>query len=378
MDPKVSRKIQAPGSLAKIVADLKKKGKKVVLCHGVFDIVHLGHIRHFNQAKEQGDVLITSVTEDKFVKRGPGRPYFNDRLRAEQLASLAMTDYVSIVEAPTATEFIRKVRPDVYAKGPDYKAKDKDVTGKILEEEEAIKSVGGRLFFTDDITFSSSKLINDYLDAYPPRTVKYLKAMAKRYSIDYIIGSLEGLKKLKVLVIGDTIVDEYMLALDEVAESTAFIETQVLRRPEPPVLKRIIEQKRQLIEFRRVASGMREVANAIQRRVGGFVGDDLDPYFRDIYDHLVRCQDMVESYRDILTGTLDIYLSAVANRTNEVMKVLTFYGTIALPLLIVTGFFGMNLSLPWAESPHGVLYAVGLMMACSLAVVIYLRRKRWL
>ncbi len=176
----------------------------------------------------------------------------------------------------------------------------------------------------------------------------------------------------------DTIVDEYMLALDEVAESTAFIETQVLRRPEPPVLKRIIEQKRQLIEFRRVASGMREVANAIQRRVGGFVGDDLDPYFRDIYDHLVRCQDMVESYRDILTGTLDIYLSAVANRTNEVMKVLTFYGTIALPLLIVTGFFGMNLSLPWAESPHGVLYAVGLMMACSLAVVIYLRRKRWL
>lgn len=205
----VLKKIQTPEKLARIVEDLKKKGKKVVLCHGVFDIVHLGHIRHFNQAKEQGDVLITSLTQDKYVKRGPGRPYFTDRLRAETLASLAMTDYVSIVEAPTATEFIRKIRPDVYAKGPDYKAKDKDLTGKIFEEEEAIKAAGGRIFFTDDITFSSSKLINDYLDVYPPRTVKYLKAMAKRYPVDYIIESIESLKKLKVLVIGDTIVDEY-------------------------------------------------------------------------------------------------------------------------------------------------------------------------
>ena len=183
MDSKISKKIQPSASLAKIVNDLKKKGKKVVLCHGVFDIVHLGHIRHFNQAKKQGDVLIASVTQDKYVKRGPGRPYFTDRLRAETLASLAMTDYVSIVDAPTATEFIRKVRPDIYAKGPDYKAKDKDVTGKIFDEEEAIKSVGGRLFLTDDITFSSSKLINDYLDAYPPRTVKYLNQSSVAFSI---------------------------------------------------------------------------------------------------------------------------------------------------------------------------------------------------
>jgi len=209
MDPKILKKIQTPARLAKIVEDLKKKGKKVVLCHGVFDIVHLGHIRYFNQAKEQGDVLIASLTQDKYVKRGPGRPFFNGRLRAETLASLAITDYVAIVDAPTATDFILKVRPDVYAKGPDYRTKAKDVTGKIFEEEEAIKDVGGQLFITDDITFSSSKLINDYLDAYPPRTVKYLRAMAKRYPIDYIIESLDALKKLKVLVIGDAIIDEY-------------------------------------------------------------------------------------------------------------------------------------------------------------------------
>lgn len=209
MENGILKKIQSPERLVKIVDSLKKKGKKVVLCHGVFDIIHLGHIRHFNQAKSQGDILITSLTQDKHVKRGPGRPFFNDRLRAETLASLAVTDYVSIIDAPTATDFIRKVKPDIYAKGPDYKAKNKDVTGKIFEEEEAIKAVGGRIFFTEDITFSSSKLINDYLDVYPPRTVKYLKAMSKRYPIDYIIESLESLKKLKVLVIGDTIIDEY-------------------------------------------------------------------------------------------------------------------------------------------------------------------------
>ena len=209
MNNGILKKIQSPERLAKIVDDLKKKGKKIVLCHGVFDIVHLGHIRHFNQAKQNGDILITSLTKDKYVKRGPGRPFFNERLRAETLASLAMTDYVSMVDSPTAVDFIKKVKPNVYAKGPDYKAKNKDVTGKIFDEEDAIEAVGGRLVFTDDITFSSSKLLNDYLDAYPARTVKYLKAINKRYTIGQIVESIEALKKIKVLVIGDAIIDEY-------------------------------------------------------------------------------------------------------------------------------------------------------------------------
>ncbi len=178
-------------------------------------------------------------------------------------------------------------------------------------------------------------------------------------------------------LITDCIVDEYMPMLDQISEATSTIEHEVLRHPEPPVLKRIFEMKRKLIDFRRVAGNMREVANAILRRQGGFVGDDLDPYFRDVYDHLVRMLDFVESYRDILTGTLDIYLSAVANRTNEVMKVLTLYGTIAMPLVIITGFFGMNLNLPWAEAPLGALYAVGVMLVSVLCVLAYLKRRHW-
>lgn len=209
VNEKVRKKIQTPETLSSIIEGLKKKGKRIVQCHGVFDIVHLGHIRHFNQAKKEGDVLVVTTTSDQFVKRGPGRPFFKQDFRTEMLASLDVTDYVCVVDAPTATNFIKLLRPDVYVKGSEYRQKDQDVTGKIYEEEEAVKSVGGRLAFTDDVTFSSSHIINNHLDVYPPRTVKYLKAIAKRYPLDTIVNSLQSLKKLKVLVIGDAIIDEY-------------------------------------------------------------------------------------------------------------------------------------------------------------------------
>lgn len=175
----------------------------------------------------------------------------------------------------------------------------------------------------------------------------------------------------------DTVVDGYMPVLDAIAEETSDVEAEVLESPDPPMLRRIFVLKRKLIEFRRNASAMREVINAVVRREGGIMGDDLDLYFRDIYDHLVRTVDLIETYRDLLTGALDIYLSAVANRTNEVMKVLTIYGTIALPLVIITGFFGMNLKLPWTESAHGTFFAIGLMVLSTVLVLIYFRRKGW-
>ena len=175
----------------------------------------------------------------------------------------------------------------------------------------------------------------------------------------------------------DFIVDEYLAVLDESAEQIEKLESAVLETPEPPVLNEIFRLKRRLIEFRRSGSGMRDVVNAMIRREGGLVGDDLDPYFRDVYDHLVRAVDLVETQRDLLTGSLDIYLSAVANRTNEVMKVLTIYGTVALPLVVITGFFGMNLHLPWMNNPHGIWYVSVLLVFSMLLVLVYFKRKRW-
>lgn len=178
-------------------------------------------------------------------------------------------------------------------------------------------------------------------------------------------------------MIVDEIVDAYTVLLDRIADESSEIESEVLEQPDPPMLRRIFRLKRGLIEFRRVSGGMREVVNAIIRREHGIMGDDLDLYFRDVYDHLIRTVDLIETYRDLLTGSLDIYLSAVANRTNQVMKVLTVYGTVSIPLVVITGFFGMNLKLPWMESPHGVWYASALMLASTLVVLLYFRAKRW-
>jgi magnesium transporter len=175
----------------------------------------------------------------------------------------------------------------------------------------------------------------------------------------------------------DEIVDGYLPVLDKLSDETSEIESSVLEHPDPVMLKRIFDLKRKLIEFRREANSMREVVNTLMRREGGILGDDLDAYLRDVYDHLIRTVDLVETYRDLLTGSLDIYLSAVANRTNEVMKVLTVYGTVALPLIIITGFFGMNLPLPFQHSPHALAYTVAMGVFSTVAVLVYFKLKHW-
>lgn len=206
---KIYEKIKKLGDLKTIVADLKKQNKKIVHSHGVFDLIHPGHIRHLAAAKKEGDILVVTLTADAFVRKGPGRPIFNHNLRAETLASFSSVDYVAINDAPTAVNCIKLFKPDVYVKGQDYMDKSKDVTGKISEEEEAIVSVGGRIAFTHDITFSSSRLINEHMQVFPEETRLYLKDVVSKYSIDYIFEVLDKLEKLKTLVIGEAIIDQY-------------------------------------------------------------------------------------------------------------------------------------------------------------------------
>jgi rfaE bifunctional protein kinase chain/domain/rfaE bifunctional protein nucleotidyltransferase chain/domain len=184
-------------------------GKTVVQCHGVFDLMHVGHIRHFEEAKAMGDVLVVTLTPDRYVNKGPQRPAFAEDLRAETIAALDCVDYVAVNQWPAAVETVKLLKPDVYVKGPDYRDPDSDITGKIAEEEEAVKSVGGRIAFTDDITFSSSNLINRYLPVYSKEVGEYLSGFSRRYSIEEVNGYLEDTRSLKVLVVGEAIIDEY-------------------------------------------------------------------------------------------------------------------------------------------------------------------------
>lgn len=197
------------GDLAGILARHRRAGRKVVQCHGVFDLLHPGHLNHFAQAKRAGDVLVVTVTADKFVKRGPGRPIFREQVRAQSLAALEVVDYIAIVQAPTAVASIIQLKPHVYAKGPDYRDATKDVTGKIEDEERAVRSVGGRLLITDGIVYSSTKLINDHLDVYPSATRRYLARLAARYPYEQVVAAMNKLRELHVLVVGDAIIDQY-------------------------------------------------------------------------------------------------------------------------------------------------------------------------
>jgi rfaE bifunctional protein kinase chain/domain/rfaE bifunctional protein nucleotidyltransferase chain/domain len=195
--------------LAIILGDEKASGKKIVQCHGVFDLLHIGHIRHFEQAKKQGDLLAVTVTPDRFVNKGPNRPAFPENLRAEAIAALNCVDYVAINCWPSAVESIHLLKPDFYVKGSDYQDPKRDLTSKILDEAEAVTAVGGSIVFTDDIVFSSSNLINEYLPTFSEETRSYLAKFSKKYSVDEVLGYLNSAKSLRVLVVGEAIIDEY-------------------------------------------------------------------------------------------------------------------------------------------------------------------------
>jgi rfaE bifunctional protein nucleotidyltransferase chain/domain len=182
---------------------------KVAHCHGVFDLIHVGHIKHFQEARAIGDVLVVTLTPDQYVNKGPHRPVFTQTLRAEALAALEMVDYVAINEWPTAIETIRLLKPNFYVKGPDYRDSKNDVTGKIIDEEEAVKGVGGEIYFTEDVTFSSTALINKHFEVFPPQVKEYLQGFATRFKPSEVIAYLEKARNLKVLIVGETIIDEY-------------------------------------------------------------------------------------------------------------------------------------------------------------------------
>jgi bifunctional ADP-heptose synthase (sugar kinase/adenylyltransferase) len=149
------------------------------------------------------------VTPDRFVNKGPNRPAFNEELRAEAISALDCVDYVAINKWPMAVETIRCLRPNFYVKGAEYKDATKDSTGGITLEEQAMNSVSGDLVFTEDITFSSSRLVNRYLPVFPREVSDYLAAFSARYGPGDVLRYLEAARSLKVLVVGEAIIDEY-------------------------------------------------------------------------------------------------------------------------------------------------------------------------
>jgi len=206
----VTGKIRSIEDLSTIAAKARAAGRKVVLAHGVFDILHVGHKRHLEIGKRNGELLVVTVTTDRYVNKGPGRPVFPEKLRAEMLAGLEIVDHVGISPNPSAEFVIEKIRPDIYLKGSEYSAEEKDVTGPITTERTEVEKYGGTVLYTDDITFSSSNIANVALQIYPEEATEFLGELRKRITIDDLVAPLDALKDKRCLIIGDTILDEYV------------------------------------------------------------------------------------------------------------------------------------------------------------------------
>ena len=177
---------------------------RVVQCHGCFDLLHIGHIRHLEAAKQHGDRLVVTVTSDKHVNKGPGRPVFSQQLRMEAVAALKVVDEVRLSDSPTAAGAIKMIRPQVFAKGPDYSDENLDLSEKL-----ALQEVGAELVITETQKWSSTALLQRQ-PAVSPEVEAYLAAIRARYSFADVKGWLWKARTLKVLVIGDAIRDEYV------------------------------------------------------------------------------------------------------------------------------------------------------------------------
>ena len=199
-------KIVPLGQLAGIFDQYREDGKTVVHCHGVFDLVHIGHIRYLQKARGLGDVLVVTITPDALVNKGPHRPVFEENLRAEALAALDCVDHVSINEWPTACDTLKLLRPHIYVKGAEFRYAK---TPELQEEERVAASVGTRVEFIDELTSSSTYLINNYLSPFSEEVDQYLLDFRRAHSAESILAPLDGAAGLKVLVVGEAILDEH-------------------------------------------------------------------------------------------------------------------------------------------------------------------------
>ncbi len=198
------QKIEIEDNVVKKISREKANGKKIILCHGAFDLVHPGHINHFQEAKSYGDILIVTITADKFIKKNIHSPFFNQEVRKNFLKHVTIIDYVFIVNDSTALPAIEKLKPHFYCKGIEYKKTDN--IGNLNKEKKSLLKNNGKLKFIGKNIQSSSKIISNKLFEVED---KKLLGFLKKINFSQLIKIVEKIKNLRVLVIGETIIDNY-------------------------------------------------------------------------------------------------------------------------------------------------------------------------
>jgi rfaE bifunctional protein nucleotidyltransferase chain/domain len=219
------------------IGTLRRGGKTIVHCHGCFDLLHVGHIKHLQAARRLGDVLVVTVTPDEHVGKGAGRPVFSARLRAEALAALDCVDVVVIDRSPTAVDAIRLLRPDYYVKGQEFEDLPQ-FPPRLQTEIDAVLEVGGKVRFTHEPVFSSTALLRDHgaggpdpSEGVPEGARRFVEGFQARHSVDEVLAGLSAPRRLRALVIGEAIVDEYVYCVPlGKSPKEAIVTTREVRR----------------------------------------------------------------------------------------------------------------------------------------------------
>jgi magnesium transporter len=236
-----------------------------------------------------------------------------------------------------------------------------DKEGKVVPEQVSL-IVGPNflLSFQEGIRGDVFQLIRDRL-----RTGR---GTIRKKGVDYLAYSLL-----------DALVDGYFVILEKLGERIDLLEEELIASPGKAIMEQLYQLKRELLFLHKAVWPLREVLAALERRESPIIQETTAPYLRDVYDHVVQVIDSVEIYRDMLSTMLDLYLSSVSFRLNEVMKVLTVIATIFMPLTFIAGVYGMNFKYqPELEWRYGYFAALTLMAAIAIGMLFYFKRKKWL
>ena len=203
--------------------------------------------------------------------------------------------------------------------------------------------------------------------------IRNAKGRIRKMGSDYLVYSLL-----------DSLVDGYFIILEKMGEKIEGIEEQLLANPTPRILQTIHNLKRDIISLRKSVWPLREVIGGLEKVESQLINESTGIFLRDVYDHTIQVIDTIETSRDMVSGMLDIYLSSISNKMNEVMKVLTMIATIFIPITFIAGIYGMNfnpevsrLNMPELNWPYGYVAVWGVIFLVALTMVIYFRRKKW-
>ncbi len=235
------------------------------------------------------------------------------------------------------------------------------------DENQTVEEEQVSLVLSENFVISFQERVGDVFESIRDR-IRNSKGRIRKMGADYLCYSLI-----------DAVVDGYFTILEKIGEKIEFMEEKLVSDPTEKTLQQIHKLKREMISLRKSVWPLRELISSLQRSESSLISETTDVYLRDAYDHTIQVIDTVESFRDMVSGMLDIYLSSISNRMNAVMKVLTIIATIFIPLTFVAGIYGMNFEympeLKWRYS-YGIIWLVFVLIAAIM--VIYFKRKKWL